>query len=202
MVIGQILSGWSTFNSDQTEHAEATVGLLKYLTTGHFFEAIFENWESEFFQMFSYIFLTAKLFQNGSPESKSLFEHNEVDDDPAAHTKDANAPTIVRVGSPLLVKLYSHSLSALFFALWFASFVLHAWSGSRAYSAEQLAHGEQPATIWQYFATNQFWFESFQNYQSEFMVIGVLVLSSIWLRERGSPESKPVHANHREMEPA
>ena len=78
MIVGQILSGWKSFNADNSEHGEAAIGVWRYLSTGHFFEAIFENWESEFFQMFSYIFLTAKLFQWGSPESRSLFAHNEV----------------------------------------------------------------------------------------------------------------------------
>ena len=198
VVTGQILSGWSTFNSDQREHREQALTLLNYLTTGHFFEAIFENWESEFFQMFSYIILTAKLFQRGSPESKSLDETNSVDADPLDHRNSQNAPTVVRTGSRLAVRLYSHSLTILFFTLWFSSFLLHAWSGSRAYSSEQSPHGEAGVVMWQYFMTNQFWFESFQNYQSEFMVMIVLVMSGIWLREKGSPESKPVHMGHRQ----
>jgi hypothetical protein len=200
MVTGQIVTGWHVFNADQQEHHESTSTLLRYLTTGHFFEAIFENWESEFFQMFFYIFLTAKLFQSGSPESKSLTKHNEVDEDPFAHRGDTNAPKIVRYGSRWAIRLYSHSLTILFFSLWLFSFVSHAWSGSRAYSSEQTAHGEATVTMWQYFTTSQFWFESFQNYQSEFLVMGVLILSGIWLREKGSPESKPVFAGHRESE--
>jgi hypothetical protein len=93
---------------------------------------------------------------------------------------------------------YEHSLSALFFILFFASIAAHAVSGAKAYSDEQLAHGGEPVSTLQYLGTSQFWFESFQNWQSEFLAVAVIVSASVYLRQRGSPESKPVAEPHRE----
>ena len=91
-----------------------------------------------------------------------------------------------------VLNLYEHSLSALFFLLFFASWTLHAVGGAQAYSEEQLAHGGQPVSVWEYLTTSQFWFESFQNWQSEFLAVACIVGFSVYLRECGSPESKPV----------
>ena len=93
---------------------------------------------------------------------------------------------------------YQHSLSALFFVLFFTSIAVHAISGARAYSEEQLAHGGESVSTLQYLGTSQFWFESFQNWQSEFLAVAVIVFASVYLRQRGSPESKPVAEPHRE----
>ena len=92
--------------------------------------------------------------------------------------------------------LYKHSLSISLFALFALSFAIHAAGGAKAYSEDQEQHGESPVTMLAYLATSHFWFESFQNWQSEFLSVGVLVLFSIWLREQGSPQSKPVAAPH------
>ena len=103
----------------------------------------------------------------------------------------------MRVGGPALA-IYRHSLSLALFALFAASFALHAVGGARAFSEEQVAHGGQPVTTLQYVATSRFWFESFQNWQSEFLSVAVLVLLTVWLREQGSAQSKPVAASMRE----
>ena len=192
---GQIFTGLSQYNDDQSEHAQPTVGLAEYLTTGHFIEATFENWESEFLQMAAYVMLTAFLYQRGSSESKDPDKQEEVDRDPAGARDKPDAPGPVRAGG-LSLKLYENSLFIAFALLFLFSFALHAYGGAVEYSSEQQAHGRAPVTVWQYLAGSRFWFESFQNWQSEFMSVAAIVLLSIWLRQRGSPESKPVDASH------
>jgi hypothetical protein len=193
--VGQSLVGQRAFNDDQQAHHEPTVSYGTYIRSAHFGEATFENWESEFLQMGGYVLLTVWLKQKGSPESKPLEGDDPVDDDPAAHRHDPEAPWPVRRGG-VVSTLYSHSLSIAFLSLFAAAFLLHAWTGAHAATAEALAHGQPPVRFGQYLTTAQMWFESLQNWQSEFMAVGAIVVLSIWLRERGSTESKPVHAPH------
>ena len=160
-------------------------------------EAVFENWESEFLQMGAYVVLTAVLRQKGSPESKRLAGPEDVDEDPRGHRHDKDAPWPVRRGGVAL-RLYEHSLSLALLALFVASFALHVAGGTSAYNQEQAAHGGAPVSVVGYLGTARLWFQSLQNWQSEFLAIGVLVVLSVSLRERGSPESKPVHHPHGE----
>ena len=192
---GQILTGHSVYNQEQQEHASAVIGLGEYLRSGHFFEATAENWESEFLQMAVFVVLTVFLYQRGSSESKTIEEPAPVDQRPEEARDDLDAPGPVRRGGAALW-LYKHSLSISLFALFVISFVIHAAAGAKSYSEEQAQHGERPVSMLPYLATSHFWFESFQNWQSEFLSVGVLVLFSIWLREQGSPQSKPVAAPH------
>jgi hypothetical protein len=188
-LVGQVLTGNQVYNDDQEAHGEQPVGLVEYLETGHFGEALFENWESEFLQMGVFVLLTVFLRQKGSPESKSLDEEGEEDREPDPNRPDAPWP--VRVGGAISA-LYSHSLTIALFGLFFVAFVLHAFTGAEEYSAEQQAHGQPGVDMVQYLTTSQMWFESFQNWQSEFMSIGALIVLSIFLRQKGSPQSKPV----------
>jgi hypothetical protein len=143
-----------------------------------------------------FVVLTAFLFQKGASESKDPEkDHEPVDEDPRKHRDDPNAPGPVRRGG-LVLKLYENSLSITLFLLFLAAFARHAVTGAREYSSEQMQHGEQAAGVMDYLGSSQFWFESFQNWQSEFMSVAVLTLLSIWLRQRSSPESKPVHKAH------
>jgi hypothetical protein len=190
------LAGGRTYNSDQVEHGQSAVSLWQYLRTGDFAEATFENWESEFLQMGMYVVLTAYLFQRGSSESKSPDEAAPQDADPR-EMADPRSPWPVRRGGAVL-RVYEHSLSIAFFALFAMSFLGHAVGGAHAYSSEQLEHGEPAVSAWKYVATSRFWFESFQNWQSEFLAVAAIVLASVYLRERGSAESKPVADAHQE----
>lgn len=196
-LLGQIVTGRLAYNEDAVEHGRAAVSLATYLQTGHFVEAIFENWESEFLQMAIFVVLTRLLRQKGSSESKKLDEEDPVDEDPRKHRNDEDAPWPVRRGG-LVLTLYERSLSIALFALFVASFFLHAMGGARHHNDEALRHGGERLTTLQYLGTSQFWFESFQNWQSEFLSVAVLVLLSIVLRERGSAQSKPVAAPHAE----
>jgi hypothetical protein len=192
---GQIASGWLEYNQEQQQKNEPTVLLPQYLGTGHFWEATMENWESEFLQMFTFLILTAYFFQKGSAESKKLDESEAVDEDPREHQDSPDAPWPVRRGGFVLT-LYEHSLSLTFFILFVAAALIHAAGGVQEYNDEQRHEGGQTITYWQYFGTSRFWFESFQNWQSEFFTLGLMVILTIWLRERGSPQSKPVAAPH------
>ena len=194
---GQILTGHAVYNEEQQEHASPTISLVEYLRTGDFVEATFENWESEFLQMALFVVLTVFLYQRGSSESKTIEEPDPVDQRPEEASADEEAPGPVRRGGAVLW-LYKHSLSITLFTLFLLSFVAHAIGGSEKYNQEQQQHGQPPVSVLGYIATSQFWFESFQNWQSEFLSVGVLVLFSIWLREQGSPQSKPVAAPHRD----
>lgn len=194
---GMVVSGAADYSSDQLAHGEAAVTVLGYLGTGAFLEATFENWESEFLQMGMYVILTVFLFQKGSSESKPMGRDAPQDEDPRNADLRAATPWPVRRGGWVL-KLYEHSLSILFLLLFLASFTLHAIGGAEEYSSEQQSHGGAPATVLAYLATSRFWFESFQNWQSEFLAVAVLVGASVYLRERGSPESKPVAEPHYE----
>lgn len=191
---GQTTAGYRVYNSERIAAGEAPVAFTSYLTTAHFGEATFENWESEFLQMGMYVVLTVKLRQKGSSESKPLDRAAPQDDDPAEHRLDPGAPWPVRRGGVWLV-LYRNSLSLAFLLLFLASFLLHAWTGSRAYNTEAAHAGSHAfVTAFSYMTTSQFWFESLQNWQSEFLAVAAIVVLSIVLRQHGSPESKPVHA--------
>jgi hypothetical protein len=194
---GMSLTGWQSQNEEQLQHGAAAISLGSYLGSGAYGEAVFENWESEFLQMGMYIVLTAFLFQKGSSESKPLDGPAPQDADPRTATRHRDAPWPVRRGGWVL-RLYEHSLSLLFFVLFAASIVLHAITGATAYSEEQLQHGQAGVSVIGYVGTSQFWFESFQNWQSEFLAVAVIVIGSVYLRQRGSAESKPVAAPHAE----
>jgi len=194
-LVGQTMSGHRAYNEEQREHGEAEVGFVDYLTTPHFGEATFENWESEFLQMGAYVLLTVWLRQKGSSESKRLKGDEPVDEDPAKHRYDPDAPWPVRRGG-LALLLYKNSLSIAFLSLFLVSWGLHAWTGAREYSADQVAHGGQSVSVPQFVTRAQFWFESLQNWQSEFLAVAAIVVLTVFLRQQGSPESKPVHAPH------
>jgi hypothetical protein len=195
--IGQSVAGHREYNDEQRQHGEPESEYGAYLRSAHFWEASTENWESEFLQIFSYVFLTAFLFQKGSAESKKLDGPEPVDRDPRAGRSRADAPWPVRRGG-LVLTLYEHSLSLAFLLCFAGALALHAVSGASDYNEERLAHGLARLSPLQYVGTSRFWFESFQNWQSEFLAIALVVLFSIFLRQRGSPESKPVDSPHSE----
>ena len=191
----QSFTGWRSFNGDQKQHHQPTLSYGSYLTSAHFVEATFENWESEFLQMAAYVLLTVWLVQKGSSESKPLEGDPELDADPRTQKDRKDAPGPVRRGGVWLV-LYENSLGLAFAILFLLSITLHALGGAREYSAEQVAHGGAPVSFGQFVTTSTFWFQSFQNWQSEFLAVGTIVVLSIFLRQRGSSESKPVAAPH------
>ena len=192
-MVGQTWAGWYAYNEEQRSHQQSEATLVEYLGTGHFGEATFENWESEFLQMAFYVLLTVWLFQIGSSESKRPDVVELVDLDPRDSPKKEQAPWPVRRGG-LVLRLYENSLSLAFALLFLVSFTLHATTGVHQFNQERVEHGEPPVSTWSYATSSQFWFESFQNWQSEFLSLAAMVGFTIFLRQRGSPESKPVDA--------
>jgi hypothetical protein len=188
-LIGHWLMGWRVAVEDLHRHGQPTIGPLAYLADPEFLSTVFENWESEFLQMSVYVVLTAYLVQRGSSESK----------DPDAPLRDAlpsddpAAPSLAR-RTGAAVWLYSHSLGLALALLFVASFIVH-WTFSAKQAAQEATeHGETAISTLAYLADPQLWFESFQNWQSEFLSTAVLVVLSIYLRQKNSPESKPVAA--------
>lgn len=198
LLVGQFFVGQRHYNNEQQEHGQPTVTTYEYITSNHFLEATMENWESEFLQMFFFIVLTVFLCQKGSAESKDPDTKEDVDRDPRRSRSKKEAPWPVRKGGWLLT-IYEHSLSLTFLLLFLGSFYFHAVGGAGEYNDDQREHGSaERVTTLGYMATSQFWFESLQNWQSEFLAVGSMVLLTVVLRERGSKESKPVDTPHHE----
>lgn len=190
---GQIATGKAAYNSDLEKKGQSRVGLTTYLQSGHFIEATFENWESEFLQMALFVLLTIGLRQKGSSESKSLNGEDEVDRKPDPARKDAPWP--VKKGG-WIGRIYNNSLTIALLLLFALSFCFHLW-GSWLDENEQLALEKQPPIgLFSYLIRARFWFESFQNWQSEFLSVFAIIVLSIFLRQKGSSQSKPVDAPH------
>ncbi|MDX2001608.1 MAG: DUF6766 family protein [Chitinophagales bacterium] len=195
---GQMGTGFMEHNNELEEKGASTIPFGAYLRSGHFIQATFENWESEFLQMALYILFTVWLRQKGSSESKRLAEEGgeveEVDRMPVPH---ANAPWPVKKGGWRLV-LYRNSLSLAFIILFLISFLFHFYGSWSDFNTEQLLEGKPSQSVVAFLSNPKFWFESFQNWQSEFLAVFSIVVLSIFLRQYGSPESKPVDAPHSE----
>ena len=139
-----------------------------------------------------YVLLTISLRQQGSSESKDLEEKEEVDREPDPNRKDAPWP--VKKGG-LALAIYKNSLSLAFVLLFVTSFLLHAGGSFNKYNEEQIFKGKPKLSLSEFIGESRFWFESFQNWQSEFIAVISIVVLSIYLRQKGSPESKPVDAS-------
>jgi hypothetical protein len=187
--LSQVFAGWHAWNDERQDHHLNELSLSQYFHSGHLWEATMENWEGEFLPMAAFVWFTACFYQKGSPESKEPYKKDS--DGPV--TK--NSPWPVRVGG-FVNTIYENSLTLTFLILFAICFFLHAKSGACAYSDEQRAHGQSAVTMWQYMGTSLFWFQSCQNWQSEFMSNGIMVVLAIYLRQKGSPESKKVASPH------
>ena len=176
----QSVTGYQVHKKEQHQHGQSEEGYTSYLTSGHFWQATGENWESEFLQMGAYVILTTYLFQRGSAESHSPDEAKKLKQE--------------RQSNPASW-LYRNSLSLAFLALFSLSFAIHAAGGWRESNAERAEHGEPPASLGEFLTDAEFWFQSFQNWQSEFLAVLSIVVLSIFLRQNGSPESKAVGAS-------
>ncbi len=194
-LLGMFFAGWSVHNDELSQHAAATVGLTEYIASGHFLSAVFENWESEFLQMSAYVVLTAFLFQWGSAESRDPdktdveAEHESVTTSSSRHRL---RNSLQRTGQAI----YAYSLGIALFSFFVVSFAIHLRYSADAANAQAILRGEEVRTLSQHLTSAEFWFESLQNWQSEFLSTAVIVVLSIFLRFRGSPESKPVSAEN------
>lgn len=193
--IGQIFLGFKEHNNELVEEGGKIIPLGSYLLSGHFFESTFENWESEFLQMGLFVVLTIFLKQKGSSESKKIDEPEEVDREPDSNRKDAPWP--VKKGG-FILKIYKHSLTILLLLLFVISMVLHFYGSLKDENEKLLLEGKPLETVSSYIENSRFWFESFQNWQSEFLSVFAIVMLSIYFRQIGSSQSKPVDAPHME----
>lgn len=192
-LIGQTIFGFEEHNKELIEEGGKVLTLSSYLVSGHFIQSTFENWESEFLQMALFVLFTIFLMQRGSSESKDLDKEEEVDREPSPTRKDAPWP--VKKGGWIL-KIYKYSLTIVLFLLFILSFAAHFY-GSLKDENERLALKGLPLeSVSDYIGEPRFWFESFQNWQSEFLSVFAIVMLSIYLRQIGSSQSKPVDAPH------
>ncbi|GGE94850.1 DUF6766 family protein [Flavobacterium limi] len=192
---GQIFLGFKEHNKELIEEGGKITTLGSYLVSGHFYQSTFENWESEFLQMALFVLMTIFLKQKGSSESKKLDEPEEVDREPDPNRKDAPWP--VKKGG-FILKIYKHSLTIVLFLLFLISFVIHFYGSLKDENEKLLLEGKPLETVSSYIGNSRFWFESFQNWQSEFLSVFAIVMLSIYFRQIGSSQSKPVDAPHME----
>jgi hypothetical protein len=196
-LVGQALVGQDAFNHDQLAHHGDVISLGRYVTSSSYWVDVLENWQSEYLQFTLYVVATVWLLQRGSPESKELGEGGlESDEDQRVGPyADERSPRWARVGG-LRTLIYSNSLLVVMGAIWIASWLGQSVTGRIAYNAEQLDHHEGPLSWTLYLTSSDFWSRTLQNWQSEFLAVGSMAVLSIYLRQRGSPESKPVGAPH------
>ena len=191
-LIGQMVTGLQEHNQETTENGGRAIGMGEYLTSGHFLQSTFENWESEFLQMALFVILAMFLYQKGSSESKDPDKKKEdVDREPNPRRKDA--PWAVKQGG-FILQIYKHSLCYALSLIFLVSFLAHWYGSHKDFNEEQLLKSEPTQGMMEYLSNNRFWFESFQNWQSEFLSVFAIIVLSIFLREQHSPQSKPVDA--------
>jgi hypothetical protein len=199
-VLGQSIAGQRVFNEDAIAHGSETYSYTRYLVSSHFGQALLENWQSEYLQFAFFAFATIWLVQRGSNESKPLENIGRESDQQQRVGRWAgpNSPSWARYGGGFKRWVYSNSLilvmSALFIGSWFAQSA----TGWTEYNSEQEDHGEPTVSWGSYVMNPSFWEDTLQNWQSEFLAIGSMAVLTIYLRQRGSPESKPVGAGHDE----
>jgi hypothetical protein len=198
-VIGQWLVGAKAYNAEQAVHGEPTVSYGRYLFSSDFGGNLLENWQSEFLQFLLFIYVTVWLVQKGSNESKQLDESGRESDQRQRVGGFApdNAPRWARLRGWRLAA-YENSLVIVMGALFLGSLFGQLVSNRTEYNEEQTAHGEPTESLAAYFVNPDFWNRTLQNWQSEFLAVGTMAVFTIYLRQRGSPESKPVGAPHDE----
>jgi hypothetical protein len=194
---GQAIAGHEVYNQDQLEHGEGAASLWSYVTSSNFGRAVMENWQSEYLQFILFMLATVWLIQRGSPESKEPGEEGLESDQKqkVGGYADAESPRLARFRG-FRTALYSNSLlivmTIIFLGAWFAQSV----TGWTEHNAEQATHGGEKLSWFSYIGSADFWEQTLQNWQSEFLAVGSFAVLAIYLRQRGSPESKPVGAPH------
>jgi hypothetical protein len=196
-LIGQAFAGHADFNEDQLRHGDPTMSLGRYVLSSHFGVAVLENWQSEYLQFTLFILATVWLLQRGSPESKELHKAGRESDE------EQQVGAHARADSPRWAKardfrrtLYENSLLIVMAAIWVASWFAQSITGVSEYNTERLDHDQLPVSWFDYLGRADFWEKTLQNWQSEFLAVGSMAILAVYLRQRGSPESKPVGAAH------
>ena len=196
-VVGQAISGWKDYNEEQVEHEAETISFLDYTVSPRFGGDVMENWQSEFLQFTLFILATVWLVQKGSNESKEVTEAGLESDQKQlvrGYAK-SNSPAWAKVDG-VRRRVYENSLLLAMVTIFFASWFSQSLSNWGEYNDEQREHGSSPISWAAYLARPDFWNRTFQNWQSEFLAVGTMAAFTIYLRQRGSPESKPVGSPH------
>ena len=196
-LVGQLFVGHADFNHNQLRHHDDPISVGRYLFSSDFGSDVMENWQSEYLQFTLYILATVWLLQRGSPESKEPGKGGTQSDEEqkvGAHAT-ARSPRWAKVAGWRRT-LYANSLLVAMVGIWLASWLVQSVTGRNAYNAEQFDHQQAAVSWFGYIGTADFWNRTLQNWQSEFLAVGSMAVLSIYLRQRGSPESKPVGAPH------
>jgi hypothetical protein len=195
-LVGQAISGNEVYNDEAAAHDEPQIGLWRYLVSSHFGQAVLENWQSEYLQFTLFILGTIWLFQKGSPESPEELGRESDQKQRLGRYAPSNAPRPAKHTGGFLRWLYSWSLLLVMGTIWVASWFGQSVAGLTQENDERVAHGGSTISWAEYLGSAQFWEDTLQNWQSEFLAVGSMVVFSIYLRARGSAESKPVGASH------
>ena len=196
-IVLQAIAGHADFNEDQDRHGDPRISLGRYVSSSHFGVAVMENWQSEYLQFTLFILLTVWLLQRGSPESKELDKagrESDKDQKVGRHA-DAESPRWAKVAG-IRRTIYENSLLLAMGAIWLGTWFAQSITGVTEYNTDRLDH-QQDAVSWAGYLTRpDFWERTLQNWQSEFLAVGSMAILAVYLRQRGSPESKPVGAAH------
>ena len=196
----QSYAGWHKYDDEQHAHKESGISYTRYVTSSSFAQAVTENWQSEYLQFVLYFMATIWLVQRGSPESKRWRERgreSDKDQEMGAYARP-DSPAYARPGGGFMRTFYSNSLLIWMGVIWLLSWFGQSVSGWSAYNSEQITHGEKTTNWIGYIGTADFWESTLQNWQSEFLAVGSMAIFAVYLRQRGSPESKPVGSPHDE----
>ncbi|MDN3296850.1 hypothetical protein QWM81_22935 [Streptomyces ficellus] len=196
-LFGQALAGQAVYNDELRSVGAGPLAFGDYLTTSHFAVDVTENWQSEYLQFFLFLFATVRLVQRGSPESKELHKVGveSAEDQRMGEHARADSPRWASVGG-IGQALYSRSLGIVMLLAFIGSWYAQSVAGAAAYGEERLRELQAPAPWADYVLTADFWSRTLQNWQSELLAVGSMAISAVYLRQRGSPESKPVGAAH------
>jgi hypothetical protein len=194
---GQAITGHADFNNQLATDGLAPLSLGRYVTSSAFAVDVAENWQSEYLQFFLYILATVWLVQQGSPESKKTDETGTESDERQKIGRHAepDSPKWARTGG-WRQALFSRSLGLVMGVLFVLSLLAQSIAGVAAYDEEQLRQLQAPISWAQYLTCADFWNRTLQNWQSEFLAVASMAILSVYLRQRGSPESKPVGSSH------
>jgi hypothetical protein len=196
-LVGQSFAGLADLNQQQLADGMAPYSYGRYLTSSDFAVDVAENWQSEYLQFLLYIMATVWLVQRGSPESKELGKQGTESDEEqkVAEHAEEDSPAWARAGG-LRTRVFSSSLGLVMGLVFLGSWVAQGIAGTAAYNRQQLSQREDAVSWWGYVVSSDFWNRTLQNWQSEFLAVGSMAVLSVYLRQRGSPESKPVGASH------
>jgi hypothetical protein len=196
-LVGQAIAGHSAYNQDQLAHGEEAISLGRYVTSSSFGRAVMENWQSEYLQFMLFMLATVWLLQRGSPESKELDKPGRESEREQRIGRHAysESPLWARTGG-LRTAIYSNSLLIVMSIIFLGSWLAQSLTGWTDYNQQQMEHHEATVSWLGYVGTSSFWESTFQNWQSEFLAVGSFAVLAVFLRQRGSPESKPVGAPH------